>query len=412
MWAGRLLRRAVPLSFVRQARASTQASFRNSWVRLAQFSSTTSETATSASRARDTTPRSPVAAAAEDAAAEPATDRHAIQRSTATGTEQAVQQYRPGDRRPGWAGFFRGLFGGTQAAVEDTLAAEARRRGWTGASEATTASNNSGRGVEAAARSQATATSRVASHQASSALVPQKRPHSQQHDAEDDAASGASYASVLDRVFSRFAGSPFMRSVLDAKERVSERLDESDHPVVNAFRALHDRLFAENEMAQVLRAIRTVDRTFTISHFIAEMENQVIPTVLQAYLTGDLETLRAHCTEEAFAMMSASIHERRLSGIVMDPRILNLDQVELVTGRFLDEEPILIVQFTAQQIHCLRNQQGEVIEGAPDDIRAVYYVWALCRASPSEPGPAESDAETSTTWRILEMVIRGAHATI
>ncbi|KAK4529901.1 hypothetical protein CCYA_CCYA02G0758 [Cyanidiococcus yangmingshanensis] len=412
MWVGRLVGERVSSLPWRRALVNRLIEPGHRWKRLVRPSSAAGETTTTvASRNQGAASRGS-AVSGEDAAHPPA-DAHAVQRSTATESEQAVQHYRPGDRRPGWAGFFRGLFGGTQAAVEDTMAAEARRRGWADAAE--TSISNSRRPKATVRSRSSTLPSREVSHGASAALVPQERTRSRDSDTEDESSTSASYASVLDRIFSRFTGSPFMRSVLDAKERVSERLDESDHPVVNAFRALHDRLFAENEMAQVLRAIRTIDHTFTISQFIAHMENQMIPTVLQAYLTGDLEILRTYCTEEAFAMMSASIHERRLSGIVMDPRILNLDQVELVTGRFLDEEPVLIVQFTTQQIHCLRNQQGEVIEGAPDDIRAVYYVWALCRAAPLETDPEsshDSEKPNAPNWHLMEMVVRGAHATI
>jgi len=379
----------------------------------------TSETSTSAK---------PVSATARTSAApEPRTtesastaevDQHTSSSSVAEAAPEAVQAYRPGDRRPGWAGFFRGLFGGTQAAIEDTLAAEARRRGQLNDAEPVRASVQRAHRSRSAATSHATSTASAANREAGTALVPQGRVRSHDDDAQGDASTTTGYASVLNRIFSRFAGSPFMRSVLEAKERVSERLDESDHPVVNVFRTIHDRFFAENEMAQVIGVIRTLDPKFTISRFLVDIESRLIPTVLGAYLAGDLETLQEHCTEEAFAMMAASIHERRLSGIVMDTRILDLDHVELVTGRFLDEEPVLIVQFTTQQIHCLRDLHGEVIEGAPDNIRAVYYVWALCPAFAGEPAAsaaAAAAAEDTTfipTWRLMEMVVRGAHATI
>jgi hypothetical protein len=71
-----------------------------------------------------------------------------------------------------------------------------------------------------------------------------------------------------------------------------------------------------------------------------------------------------------------------------------------------------------QQIQCLRDLHGEVIEGAPDNIRAVYYVWALCPAFAGEPAAsaaaaaAAEDTTFTPTWRLMEMVVRGAHATI
>ena len=64
-------------------------------------------------------------------------------------------------------------------------------------------------------------------------------------------------------------------------------------------------------------------------------------------------------------------------GVVSDPAVLDVGEVELVDLKFLEGHPIVVVQFTCQQLNCTRDQFGNVVEGAPDEVQRVYYYWAL-----------------------------------
>lgn len=318
------------------------------------------------------------------------------------------------DGKPGAiGGFMRGLMGGQAVAAEDAFVAEAKEQG-----------------VELPPPPPPRRAD----------LVPVRRRKRREEDTDDE-------QTIRDRLFSRFGGSAFMKGAFDAKERIAERIDESDNPVINMFRNIYDRFFAENEMAMVIREIREEDEAFTVSEFLRQVEKERIPTILGAYLSGDRELLRASCTEDAYRMLNASIRERDAEGIVMDTNILHIGDIELTAGRVLEDSPVLIVSFNTQQINCLRDRSGEVIEGKEDDIRAVYYIWAFVReveleeANPTGGGLGGSDrkaeadgnddadgentgdhdsskddesANSTNTkpWKLLEMVIRGAHSTL
>lgn len=312
------------------------------------------------------------------------------------------------DQKPGpIGGFMRGLMGGQAVAVEDAFIAEAKEQG-----------------VEIPPPPPPRRADLVA-------VKRRKR--------REDEEEGAQ--SIRDRIFGRFAGSAFMQGAFNAKERIAERIDESDNPVINLFRNIYDRLFAENEMGMVVREIREEDPSFRISEFLREVEAELIPTILGAYLAGDRKVLEGKCTEEAYAMLNASIRERDTEGIVMDTNILDVGNVELTAGRVLEDSPVLIVSFNTQQINCLRDRGGNIVEGQEDDIRAVYYAWAFVReaeyedVTPTGGGMGagangttdgdtkdeedsegskskEAEQETARPWKLMEMVIRGAHSTI
>ncbi|OSX74342.1 hypothetical protein BU14_0293s0013 [Porphyra umbilicalis] len=206
-----------------------------------------------------------------------------------------------------------------------------------------------------------------------------------------------------------------MRGAFEAKDRVSQRMEASDGRVARAVRWA----FAENEHAQVVREIREWDPAFEVSAFLAMVEAAMIPQVLDAYLAGDVDVLRGVCTDEAWRMLKASCVERSAGGFVMDRSVLDVGDVELSSARFLGETPVLIVTFTAQQINCVYDATGAVVEGAVDDIRAVYYAWALVQeeeeegeGDDDEDDAAKAKRKAARPWQLMEMVIRGAHGTI
>ncbi|CAN8065112.1 unnamed protein product [Agarophyton chilense] len=300
------------------------------------------------------------------------------------------------EEKPGAiGGFMRGLIGGQTVAVEDAFIAEAKKQG-----------------IKIP----------PPPPQRRADLVPIKRKKRREETEEEE--------TIRDRIFGRFTGSAFMRGAFEAKERIQERIDESDNPLINMFRNIYDRFFAENEMAMVVREIRDEDPFFRISEFLEQVETLFVPKILGAYLRGDRSSLRESCTDEAFEMLNASIRERDAEGILMDTNILDVGDVELTAGKLLEDSPVLIVTFNTQQINCLRDRAGNVVEGKEDDIRAVYYAWAFVKEAEYEDfGPmgggvgadekksrdaehTRDEKEDDRPWKLKEMVIRAAHSTI
>lgn len=56
-------------------------------------------------------------------------------------------------------------------------------------------------------------------------------------------------------------------------------------------------MFAETEMAQALREIRTRDASFDMPKFLTLLKNDV-PRVIRAYLENDAAVLKEHCSPE------------------------------------------------------------------------------------------------------------------
>ena len=99
--------------------------------------------------------------------------------------------------------------------------------------------------------------------------------------------------------------------------------------------------------------------------------------------------------------MTASISEREKSGFVVDPTILDIRGTNLLAARVFEKAPpIMVVQFTAQQIHCVKDKKGEVVEGKEDAITNNFYVLAMQRDW--------DENENELRWKIVEFMILGS----
>lgn len=189
--------------------------------------------------------------------------------------------------------------------------------------------------------------------------------------------------SSWDRFHSGLRDMPFLSSVFD-------------NPLV-------DRMFGESEIAASIREMKDMDRSFRMEDFAEDIEYVVAPHVVHKFLEGDGEALEKHCGEAAFAAVNASIKARKDQKMSLDKHILaGPKDVELKGAKLMDKgAPCFIWTFNTQQVNCLRDREGEIIEGAVDDIRTVYYAMAVTRH------PEMGGLDLEYPWMISELAIVG-----
>jgi import inner membrane translocase subunit TIM44 len=86
------------------------------------------------------------------------------------------------------------------------------------------------------------------------------------------------------------------------------------------------------------------------------------------------------CDEVTVAQTEAVIRLRKEAGLSADTNILDLDGTTVVQVKPQDKAtPLIYLQTSAQQIHCIRNREGEVVEGAEDLIEQKFYLFVFQR---------------------------------
>ncbi|XP_039371102.1 mitochondrial import inner membrane translocase subunit TIM44 [Mauremys reevesii] len=180
------------------------------------------------------------------------------------------------------------------------------------------------------------------------------------------------------------------------------KYDESDNAFIRASRAVTDKvtdliggLFSKTEMSEVLTEILKVDPAFDKDRFLKQCENDIIPNVLEAMISGDLDVLKDWCYEATYSQLAHPIQQAKAMGLLFHSRILDIDNIDLAMGKMMEQGPVLIITFQAQLVMMIKNQKGEVVEGDPDKVLRMLYVWALCRD--------QDELNPYAAWRLLDI---------
>jgi import inner membrane translocase subunit TIM44 len=193
--------------------------------------------------------------------------------------------------------------------------------------------------------------------------------------------------------------SPLMQSLFSLKSAYSE----SENPLVSTARAVSDRIagfFAENETAMVIKKFREMDPSFQIEPFLREMREYILPEVLDAYVKGDVETLKLWLSAAQFQVYSALMHQYTTAGLKSDGRILDIRHVDILSARLLEpgEVPVFIITCRTQEVHVYRHKKsGELAAGMEDRVQLVTYAIGVTRT------PEDVNNPETRGWRLIEL---------
>ena len=131
------------------------------------------------------------------------------------------------------------------------------------------------------------------------------------------------------------------------------------------------------------------------------VSEELAPDFVDAFIRGDAIALKPWLSEGLFSRLAHEIRLRKEEGLRYDDaRIMDVEKMEIIAVQVEDNRsPIVVCQFMAQQINCIRNAEGEVVEGSPGDIRAYFYVMAFQREY--------DDAAHELVWKVVDFQLGG-----
>lgn len=201
---------------------------------------------------------------------------------------------------------------------------------------------------------------------------------------------------------------PLFRKVNANIQDMHEKWETSDSPLVHRIQdAIDDSFLVQESEAQMAsKLIQQRHPGFDMVAFLRGLKEDV-PILIRAYLSGDEQVINEYGSPEMVERLTGIIKHQKEQGLVPDPTLLDTSEVELVDLKMLDDNPVVVAQFTCQQINCTRDTHGNVVEGGEEDVQRIYYYWAL--QMEEQPYVGEDDRVHPPRWRLREMLIRGMH---
>ena len=92
------------------------------------------------------------------------------------------------------------------------------------------------------------------------------------------------------------------------------------------------------------------------------MKRALVPRLLKAFFLGDIKSLKPVCGEAVYNKLSADIRARKADGLKFDSNLLSIDQNQLILKLVEETGPVIVGVYMVQQINCIRNRKGEIVE--------------------------------------------------
>lgn len=144
-----------------------------------------------------------------------------------------------------------------------------------------------------------------------------------------------------------------------------------------------------------VRALLAADQTFDVARFL-EGAKAAYRMILEAFWSGDLDSLRPHVDDTVYKAFASSVKQREEEGLVLDNRLVNIEQALIAAASLEQTIAFVTVRFEADFAAVTRNKAGEVVAGSMSDAVQTRDLWTFRRdIASSDPNwiLAETDEE-------------------
>ncbi|MEL6686818.1 MAG: Tim44/TimA family putative adaptor protein [Pseudomonadota bacterium] len=158
-----------------------------------------------------------------------------------------------------------------------------------------------------------------------------------------------------------------------------------------------------------LGAIARAEADFSPARFV-DGAKTAYSMILEAFATGDRETLRDLLTDDVYAIYDEAITAREEQSLTQITDLGRLRTCQIQSGWIEDGMAYIRVLYEAEIASALRNADGELVDGDPDMLASIseYWTyervvgssdpaWRLTEVEPSEGDELAADPTPDTT---------------
>jgi predicted lipid-binding transport protein (Tim44 family) len=151
-----------------------------------------------------------------------------------------------------------------------------------------------------------------------------------------------------------------------------------DHDII-------DHVEDGSDSAKALAAMKMAEPGFQVSQFLQGARG-AYEMILMAFENGDTEQLRPFLAEDVMETFETVIDQRREQGLTIEASFIGIREIALQNASFDREtsEGEVTVRFVGELTSVVKNADGAIIEGDPNEIKRQRDVWTFARRMGSD----------------------------
>lgn len=129
-------------------------------------------------------------------------------------------------------------------------------------------------------------------------------------------------------------------------------------------------------------AIRAADPAFDPIGFTGGAR-AAFTTIVEAFAKGDTAALRPLLDGPTYASFEAAIRGRAERKEKAETTLIGFEASDIAAASLQGSEAVVTVRFVSEQINVVRNAEGQIIDGNPNEVQKVIDLWTFRRDTKS-----------------------------
>ena len=136
---------------------------------------------------------------------------------------------------------------------------------------------------------------------------------------------------------------------------------------------------------KALAAMKAVEPSFSATEFTGGARS-AYEMILMAFENGDISQVEAFLSPEVAASFQAAIDQRANDGLTIDANFVGVREVKLKEAEFDDvtNEAAVSLRFVGELTSVVRDSEGDIVEGDPNEIKRQADTWTFSRIMGSD----------------------------
>ncbi|WP_298437752.1 Tim44/TimA family putative adaptor protein [uncultured Jannaschia sp.] len=135
-----------------------------------------------------------------------------------------------------------------------------------------------------------------------------------------------------------------------------------------------------SETAKALAAMKLAEPGFNVTEFVSGAR-QAYEMILMAFEKGDLAPVQSFLSEDVYEAFLSVVSDREDKGLTIEANFVGVRETNLTEAEFdrATDEGQITLRFVAELTSVVRDAEGTVIEGNPNEIKKQRDVWTFAR---------------------------------
>jgi len=135
-----------------------------------------------------------------------------------------------------------------------------------------------------------------------------------------------------------------------------------------------------SDAAKALAAMKRVEPAFSVDEFLKGARS-AYEMILMGYENGDLDSIEPFLSEEISESFVSALAAREDEGLKVEATFVGLRDIAISAATFDKStgEGAITVRFTGELTSVVRDSEGKIVEGDPNEIKRQRDVWTFAR---------------------------------